>query len=152
MKGAGQSSPFRGGTTTQTDFLNKLASSYRILFKAQSVFPFEWFPSEIIITERYIHLIHHSFFGTQKDKTIPISAISTCSCSTGPMLGMLQLELVGEIDHKHKIENIWRADAIQAEKIITGLIIYHQSKIDLGSFSKNDFLSPTVKATPLQFS
>lgn len=152
MKGAGPSSPFQGGTTTQTDFLDRLASSYRILFKAQSVFPFEWFPSEIIITERYIHLIHHSFFGTQKDKTIPISAISTCACSTGPMLGMLQLELVGEIEHKHKVENLWRADAIQAEKIITGLIICHQNNIDLNSGSYNGILSPRIKTTPLQFS
>lgn len=102
-----------------------------ILFRARTRQWFNLFPDEIMIDLHHVVLSYNIFFNSRKVLSIPISALTTASCSYTLFYGTLNLEIFGEINHPDPIEFLSRKDAITAERLINGLIICNKQKVDL---------------------
>lgn len=126
-----------GGTIYQNG-LQQLLSSHRVIYRARTVFPFELFPSEIIITEGEVHLIKNIFLNSAENTSLALRDIATCSCSTSMVFGSIRIELTGEVNPKHTIQHLWRDEAIQATRIINGLRRCVHSGIDLSQYQTED--------------
>ncbi len=123
-----------GGTSLQDNNLSRLLLSHRVIFRARTVFPFELFPSEIIITENEVHFVKNIFLNTSETTSISIKDINTCSCSTSMVFGAVRIELLGEIDHRHTLHHLWRDDALHATRIINGLRHCVAKRVDLSQY------------------
>lgn len=126
--------PLQKGEYKNNDLLQDLIRSHRVLFRARTVFPFEIFPGEVIITENDVHIVTNLFINSSDHTAIPISSINTCSCSTSMVFGSIGIELLGDQKVRHKIEHLWRDDAIFAVRIINGLRVCLRKNIDLSIY------------------
>lgn len=103
-----------------------------ILLRLKSVFPFDLFPNEIIIHRSKIDVVYRQFFWDEQVVSLPIDQIKGVSVRRSPIFGNLSIDLIGQ---SHQIRYLKVAEAYQARRIICGLIIFHQEKIDLSHLS-----------------
>jgi hypothetical protein len=94
----------------------------QVLGRFKSVFPFQFFPDELIVEEKRV--IWKDWMGPGMCKAISIMAtdISNVQASHGPLLGHIHVgSLVG--GPEILVEHLWRKDAIKARALIEGIIL-----------------------------
>ncbi|HZZ98876.1 MAG TPA: hypothetical protein VFG51_03010 [Candidatus Saccharimonadia bacterium] len=109
-----------------------------VLFRAKTPFPFTIFPTEIVVDETKVSVINHFLFGTGTIHSIELDNILNIELVSGLIFGTLRLELRMLPDEPIEIPFLWRRDAIEARRIIQGLVISTHKGVD---FSQ---VSPTV--------
>ncbi len=114
--------------------LDKVAQgSQRILFKAKTLFPFDFFPDELIIDENKIDIVSGLFFFSKDVFSIPIGNVSGVNSSFDLFFGQLRIEAWGLNKNPLPIRFLTKKDAQTARRIISGLILANKSEIDLKS-------------------
>lgn len=119
---------------------NLVNKSEHILLKISSVFPFDLFPDSLIVDENKVTFCHKEFFKTTEIHPVLIEDITDILVDTGPFFASLKIIdssnerfpvtlIVGFL--KNKI-------AIQAQKIIQGLIAAKKQGIDFGQFDTEE--------------
>jgi len=94
----------------------------RVLGTFKSVFPFQFFPDEIIVEEKRVVWKDWMGPGLWKAISIMASDISNVQASHGPILGHLHVgSLVG--GPEILIQHLWRKDVIRARALIEGIIL-----------------------------
>lgn len=126
--------PLQQVESPNTNVLQDLIRSHRVLFRARTVFPFEIFPGEIIITENDIHIVTNLFINSSDHTAIPITSVNTCSCSTSMVFGSIGIEMLGDQKVRYKIEHLWRDEAIFTVRMINGLRVCYRKNIDLSIY------------------
>ncbi len=107
--------------------------SRRILFKTRTIFPFDFFPDELIIDENKIDIISGIFFFSKDVFSIPIGNISGVNSSFDLFFGQLRIEAWGLNKNPLPIRFLTKKDAQKARRIISGLILTTKNDIDLKS-------------------
>jgi hypothetical protein len=117
------------------------------LFQIKAVFPFQLFPDSVIIDRAKVTYALYLFFYSRRYFPILIENIRTVWVTTNLFFGALTVEIKGlELrDQQKTVEHLWKADAIKAHRIITGLIAIHEEKIDITSLSNQEVLEMTEK-------
>ncbi len=65
--------------------------SEKILFKSSAVFPFDFFPDEILIDENQVRIVIRRFFLAEQIETILIKDIQWVMVETAPLFGTLTI-------------------------------------------------------------
>lgn len=118
-----------------TNKLKRLVKqSHRIIFRAKAVFPFDFFPSEIVIDENKVDILDHVFFYSSQRYTILIKNINSATVSSDLLFGNLIIEIENNNLNPPPLRFLKKADAIKARRIINGMIVCMKEKIDLSKF------------------
>src|SRR3990167_7679137 len=97
--------------TNRQALVDMVVNSNRILISATSVFPWDVFPSSIIVEETRITIIHRQLFSSQVH-SIDIKDISNVFINTSILFA--QLSIVSDTFTKNKttIDRLWKKEAI----------------------------------------
>lgn len=117
-----------------------LHKSSRTLFQTSTTFPFDLFPDDLIINENKIEIITREFFSTEQIYTVLVKDLADVSVSTIPFLATLEIIDSRYQDTPLKIKYLSREDALTAKKIIQGLILGKEEKIDFSKIKDEDLL------------
>ncbi len=120
-------------------FEELLKRSDDVLFKTESMFPLDLFPTKIVISIHKVDVIYNSFL-SRKIQPVYIQNISDVFVNNGLFFSSLQLIDVGFTNHTLVIGNLWNKDAIEAMKIIQGLVVSTKQEIDLTKLNVPNFV------------
>jgi hypothetical protein len=117
-----------------------LQESKTVLLRIRTVFPFDFFPDEIIIDENKLSVISKSFFMTYHIHSILIADITDVSVDTGLLFA--SLTIIDSSNYRFPIivtvPLLKKADAFAARKLLQGLISAQRRNISLGDMSAMD--------------
>lgn len=117
-----------------------LKKSRRILFKASSIIIFDLFPDEIVIDENKVSIIINHFIETNEVYSIPIPEILDVDIITTPFSASLKVASKEFKDNPTIIKNLEPEDAIRARRIIQGLMLGQDEKIDFSKIEDMDIV------------
>lgn len=112
-------------------FNHTLQAARQIIFRARNIFPFDFFPDEIVIDENKIDVIARIFFMSQQVYSIPYTYVTGATSSVGLFFGSLSIEIQGFEENPPMLKWLGRQDAIKARRIINGMVTAHRQGIDL---------------------
>ena len=97
----------------------------RVLGKFRSVFPFEFFPDELIISERRVIWIHRYGFWMNRVVSVLHQDIADIEASSGPFFGHLHIRNFtgGE---EIVMEHLWKKDLQKARDLTELLMMKHR--------------------------
>lgn len=113
-----------------TQKLNKLIDgSESILLKASSVFPFDFFPDELVIDKHKVCIIAKEFFLAQDIHSIMIDLIKDVEVETSVFFGTLKVVPDGYPAQPVCIRYLRKEDALKAQRIIQGLMVSNKQGV-----------------------
>lgn len=112
------------------------------LFAFSSVFPFDFFPNQIIIEQKQIVIIYRQFFWSSQEYHVLIEDILTPIVENGVFFSTLKLQLGpgGFQQDPPPISFLKKAEASKAKRIIVGLLICHKEKIDFSGMKPSEIV------------
>jgi|SRR3990167_8638677 len=121
--------------------LTKLASeSARVILDIKAVFPFNFFPDELMVDETKVSIHTNFFFYNKQVRSIEYSDIFNVVIQEG--LFFAKLEIVDRYfsEQSITIEYLKKKDAVLARRIIQGMIIAKKKNIDLRSLPIHELM------------
>ncbi|KKR80489.1 MAG: hypothetical protein UU73_C0001G0353 [Candidatus Daviesbacteria bacterium GW2011_GWA1_41_61] len=104
------------------------------LFKLSTIFPFDFFPDQIIIDTNKVNIISKEFFSSGRVHSIMIKDIGDVFIETDPFFAKLTIIDKGFTENSINLKYLKKEDAAKARKIIQGLVVAHEQSIDLAHF------------------
>lgn len=101
-----------------------------VLFRAKAVFPFDFFPSELIITATQIEVKNNVFFSSFSDCSIPLQDPGYIQINKSIFFASLRIFNIRSTE-PIIIDYLKANDAIKAKDIIRGLLIAQESGVDV---------------------
>lgn len=117
-----------------------VSNSNRILLRVSSVFPWDLFPSSIIVEETRLTIIHRQLFSSQLH-SIDIKDISNIFVGTGILFAQLTIVSNTFVENQIIVNRLWKKEAIHTRRIIEGLRMFVNKDIDTTSYRVEDLLS-----------
>lgn len=127
-------------TIDKTKIENLVKKSTRIIADASSVFPFELFPTKIIVEETKITIIFHFFFAISQTHTLDVKDITNIFVGRGPFFASLEIVSRTFIQNNIQIKKMWKEDAMKIRNIIEGLRTFQREGINTASFEKDELV------------
>lgn len=115
---------------------HRLTQAEHILFQATTVFPFTLFPDTVTISETKVSITHRLFFFTKEVTSIAVKDIAYVNVGTDIFFGTL--DIIDKYFEKEelKVTFLWKKDALEARRILQGLIITEREGIDITNVNK----------------
>lgn len=110
--------------------------SHEILYKANTVFPFNFFPDTIVIDKEKLTIIARYFFGVARITSVPIRDILSVEADVGPFFGSIHLTSRYFFTNPHSIRFLLRKDVFKIQKLVQGYIIANEREIDCSAIDK----------------
>lgn len=129
---------------TQQELENLANKSEQILLRITNVFPFAFFPDELIIDELKVNIINRIFFFAEQLRSILIKDIVNVVVETGPFFATLVITDRTSSTESNvptnivKVKYLKKNEATTARRIIQGLKISYEQKVDLASLGVNE--------------
>jgi hypothetical protein len=105
--------------------------SSNVLFKTKAVFPFDFFPDQVIIDPNKVNLIRKSFFLTEKLHSIPIKNITDVYVQTAPIFASLHIMDNSVANNVIIVKYLWKKDAERVRRVIQGLMDAAKHEVDI---------------------
>jgi hypothetical protein len=119
-----------------------LSESGDVLAKATTVFPFSFFPDDIVVDRTKVTLTKRNFFFTSEVTSIRIEDILHVRVASGPLLGSLVLVVrILNSEDRYNINNFWKKDATHLKHLIHGYVIAQHNDIDTNHLPKDELIS-----------
>lgn len=115
-------------------------SSNRILLRVSSIFPWDLFPSSIIVEETRVTIIHRQIFSSQVH-SVDIKNISNIFIGTGILCAQLTLVSDTFTQNKIVIDRLWKKEAILMRRIIEGMRMFVKENIDTTNYTPDELVS-----------
>lgn len=113
------------------DKLNRLVKkTQRVLLRINTVFPFDFFTTTIIVDENKVDIIRRNFLFSEEVQSILIKDIISVILDSSVFFASLRFEVKDVKEPYEPIHYLWKKDAFKAKEIITGLIALVGEKID----------------------
>lgn len=135
-------------------FDHAVVQSNMVLFACKSVFPFDFFPNEVIIDINKITLIDREFFMSGGIQSIYLKDIYDVEIETGPFFSTLIISNTYFTANKLEVKYLKKKDAVKLREIMLGLICANKVGIDLTKLDKTNLkenlirLSAPQRSTP----
>lgn len=129
-----------GDKKTPTKLAGVTVKSHDILFRANTVFPFTLFPDTVTIDREKITIVNREFFLVAKIISVPIRDILNVEVDMGPFLGSVRISSRFFDQYHHKVNFLWRGDAIKLQRLLEGYIIANEQKIDCKDIKKEELI------------
>jgi hypothetical protein len=120
--------------------LTELVTNSVILFKARAVFPFSFFPNEIIIDKDKVSIVTQSFFASDRHQSLLIKNIADCYVDTSIFFGSVNISDKYYEDNIISINYLKKRDAVAARNIIQGLALCQEKEVDISEIKPADLL------------
>lgn len=132
--------PQRTNSKDKEKMVSLAKASDAILFKATTVFPFNFFPDTIVIDKTKITIIERLFFYTQDIRSYAIEDV--LNIEVGSSLLFSTLTCLTRYDNKKafSLRYLRKKDATFAKKLIQGLIIAKREGVHIEELSKNEIM------------
>lgn len=117
-----------------------VSGSVRVLLDIQSVFPFDFFPDDVIVDEVKVSVFTKFFFWSREVRSIEYKDIFNVVVQQGMFFA--KLEIVDRYFSQQTIvvDFLKVKDAMKARRIIQGMIIAHKEDIELHALSKEKLI------------
>jgi hypothetical protein len=112
---------------------NLVEKSNRVIFHTTTVWPFDFFPNDLTITENQVDISIKEFFFSGHIESVRVIDIAQVSVETSFLFATLKIEIVKPQSDPMVIPYLTRADAIFARRLIYGLLSVAKEKIDTTS-------------------
>lgn len=110
--------------------------SHDILYKANTVFPFNLFPDTITIDREKLTIANRIFFLTARITSVPIPDLLSVEADVGPFFGSLHLNSRYFYTNPRSISFLPRKDTLNLQRLLQGYIIAHEQRIDCSKMEK----------------
>jgi hypothetical protein len=120
------------------DKIKKVEREATIIYNISAVFPFDFFPNQIIVHENRVDVIYNLFFYSRKIFPMLIRDLNGVTLATGPLFAAIDFEIKGYETNPEPVRFLRKAEAVQAHRIISGLIVASKNNIDLSRLSPNE--------------
>lgn len=111
-----------------------VGQTQKVLLKITAVFPFDFFPDSITVDENKINIISRDFFFSEDVHSVLLEDITDLHVNTNPFFATL--EIVDSSNYRFpiifKVNFLRISEALHARKLIQGLIVARNQKLDLG--------------------
>lgn len=104
----------------------KVKETYKdpnVFLKIKSIFPFELFPDELIISVDKVTLISRTLPGTNMVRDMHMNDVAQVEADCGPIFGHLHVYSKLRTEAPLLIERVKRADVLKAREIIESLLV-----------------------------
>jgi hypothetical protein len=118
----------------------------RVLFQAQSIFPFSLFRDKIIIHPTKVDVIIGEFFQSNYTKTFFIEDIGGVEIVTTPFMAAVKISGNKMGLDPIRVRNFKRKDAIKIKEIIDGLMVAYKRHHELKDVKSVDAVPHLQKA------
>ena len=108
-----------------------VSKSEKVLLHVKAVFPFDFFPDEVLIDENKVNIIHHMFFYSQEVQSIIIQHIKDVIVDTSLFFATLKILPDGYNENWVSVSYLKRKDALGAKEIIAGLLVGFKEGVDI---------------------
>lgn len=127
-----------------------LSHSNQVLFHAKAVFPFDFFPNELIVDLSKATFVEREFFGTGSTNSVYIKDIANVGIETGPFLSTFRIVDVSYNTDKHVIHFLRKKDAQKAQEIVQGLVTASKENFDLTKLKPEEVVPFICKISGMQ--
>ena len=112
-----------------------------VLFRANTVFPFNLFPDTVIVDREKLTFITRYFFSIAKVTAIPIRDLLNVEADIGPFFGSVHTSSRFFITAPYSIRFLRRNDAIKLRRLLQGYIIANEQDIDCTKIEKDKLIA-----------
>jgi hypothetical protein len=105
--------------------------SNRVIFHTRTVWPFDFFPNDLTITENQVDMSIQEFFFSGHIESVRVVDIAQVSVETSFLFATLRIEILKPQTDPMVIPYLTRSDAIFARRLIYGLVSVAKEKIDI---------------------
>jgi hypothetical protein len=115
-----------------------------ILFKARTVFPFEFFPSDLIIDITKVTVVTRNFFLSGRTQSINVKDIMDVVVETGPFFSSMKfLDIRGGWSQggQIRINYLTKKDARHAREIVEGLLAANKAGVDITKIPRRELIA-----------
>lgn len=120
----------------------KLAdTSSEILFRTKTVFPFVFFPDELIIDKVKVNIEEGNFFASGREISIEYEDLLNVSVSYGPIFAHVTFMTKYFLPKPLIFKYLWKKDALKAKQLIQGIVICKQKGIDIAKMNADKIIS-----------
>lgn len=130
-------------TLQQIEALTK--DTHRNLYRISTVFPFKIFPTEIVVSENSIDLIYHYFFFSQQTFPMLTKDIRNVKSSHSLFFSAVEFEVTGFEKNPPRIRWLPHDAAITIKRLVMGLLICQQKKIDLSVVDTSQIVDKIIE-------
>lgn len=129
------------------DLLKEIVQkSNEIIADARAVWPFDFFPNEIMLDRTKVTIIERTFFWSRNVMSFRVEDILNVSVATGPFFGSITIasRVMSTVDH-FTVAFLWRRDAIYLKSILQGYLIAQQNKIDVSHLTHDTLIETLIE-------
>lgn len=112
----------------------------RNLYDIKAVFPFDLFPDEVHIEETKVNFITRNFFASQQVLSMSFKDIKKVEVQTSIIFAKLHITSWTAVDNIMEVSFLKKHEALKARRIIEGLKLMHEQKVDFSKISTQDLL------------
>ncbi|MDQ3008528.1 MAG: hypothetical protein M3Q81_02940 [bacterium] len=121
-----------------------ITSNNETLIQIKSVFPFDFFPDEVVLDRFKINIIKREFFFTERSVTIPLSGGTNIRVNKGPFMSQIEInDRLSEIESV-KVRFLKNDDAVRFREVVEGMVIGINQGINFMSMSKDELIRSTL--------
>lgn len=131
-------------------FSDVVKRSRTILYKTHTIFPFDWFPNDLIIDLTKVTLVTRNFFFSGQTQSVYIKDIMDVIIETGPFFSTLRIVDSGFVQNKLSVKYLTRKSATRAREVIEGLIAAAKSGVDMTKIGRAEVLDRLPELTKAQ--
>lgn len=115
-------------------------NSNRVLLKISSVFPWDLFPSNIIVEETRLTVIHRQLFSSQA-YSVDIKNISNIFINSSILFSQLTIVSDTFTENQIIVDRLRKKEAIFIRRIIEGLRMFVDKEIDTTGYKKEELIN-----------
>ncbi len=117
-----------------------VSNSNRVLLKISSVFPWDFFPTSIIVEETRLTIIHRQLFSSQVH-SVDIKNISNIFIDSSILFSQLTIVSDTFAENQIIVDRLWKKEAIFVRRIMEGLRMFIDKDIDTTGYSGNELIN-----------
>lgn len=117
-----------------------MQESNQVLAHFRSVWPFDFFPDEVIIDKKAITIVRHWFFGVGQKITCHFEDLVNSEVQIGPFFGSIKIYSKYFTDGEEDVNWFSRSDAKKIHAILQGLLMAKKEGADIQNIPNDELL------------
>lgn len=118
-----------------------LEQSNDLIFKTSTVFPFVFFPDDLLIDFTKVTAIKRRFFASEEASSILIENIADVIVDSAPFFASIIINDQFYVQNSIEVHYLKKKDAYRVRHIIMGLMIAYERGIDFSKIDRNTLAS-----------
>jgi len=108
------------------------------LCTASTVFPFVFFPDQVIVRLHHVDIVRKIFFSSSSTQRLQIHDIQEIFLHYNPLFATLEIVPKGIPDLTTAVKFLNKRQAVRAKRMIMGLVECHQNNVDFSRYSREE--------------